>query len=406
MAQPNPPAHPAGHNKFIQVLQVTTGLTLYVATYPVFKAVRPLTKRLRSPVPNQVLARRSKRKDRCVGKIQIKNTDSVNERTGYMSLPAELRCEILGHVLEAGAVWPYGGLTAHKQWQRDFELATAAHHQAWKNFFFHPSQDNFMRAFEMDLICLAVTVGLEPPKLCTAALDTGPQVLSACRSIYVEGHRLFYSHNTFHVVHGPLSTASRYYDNMQPKHRRLIRKLVIDISPMDLTIEAFETVERYAGTNTIGMFGRKRNRLPQDDDADCWVLEAADQVINAWRSKLQWLRLYWSHLKEAEIVFFLTVPHLRTDVKRLLHQSDLDFSRTFKIRGRRLTDFLRAINDQYYAAPPRECYQACDKIFAAHMLEMELGIRLWLDSNIRTYGWKCFKAWLRQHAYEGPQTSG
>ncbi|KAL8774023.1 MAG: hypothetical protein Q9194_004140 [Teloschistes cf. exilis] len=170
-----------------------------------------------------------------------------------MSLPAELRTQILENVIGTEAVWPYAEFTAHQQWRRDFEIATTARRRAWIT---RPTSRSLSLAVEMKdfFVRMTVPILLGSPMLCVEALKTDPRVLSVCRSMFSEGLPLFYARKTFHIIHGPLSTARIYYDKLPREHRNLIQNLVLDISPMDLTIEMFDEIE--------GLFGFQKKTTP------------------------------------------------------------------------------------------------------------------------------------------------
>ncbi|KAI4240623.1 MAG: hypothetical protein LQ352_007592 [Teloschistes flavicans] len=409
MAQPDLPANPAGCNKFIEALQGTAAVTcFFLASYPLGKTLRPLAKRLCSPVPNEIIARRNKKNHRIPGKPQPK-AQAVNEPcTSYMDLPLELRTQILGEVLVTEAVWPYAGLTVHQRWQRDFEIATAAHRHAWTHFVRHPNADTFYHSFQADLIYLDLLIGLKTPILCTAALKTGPHVLSVCRSMLTEGLPLFYTRNTFHIIHGPLATARLYYDNLPADHRNRIQTLVLDITPMDLTVEIFDEIESrlratHPKSQNDGRFHRlRRSMRPVPDNSSLWATEATTHLIAIWRSKLEWLREAWPSLGTLEIAFCLTAPHLRNAVMPSNRRRPYTSFKT--CGGRALADFLRGIRGgepSILTDEDDECYEHCDKAFARFMKGLEAEVGRWMESMLELYGWKCFKAWLRHHAYEG-----
>ncbi|KAI4195370.1 MAG: hypothetical protein LQ350_007239 [Teloschistes chrysophthalmus] len=338
------------------------------------------------------MARRNKEKHRIVGRIQPQGDDRC---TSYTSLPAELRTQILENVLGTEAVWPYAGFTAHQQWRRDFEIATIARRHAWIT---RPTYSNLTFAVKIEKFFVKMTVPIFSPILCVEALKSDPRVLSVCRSMFSEGLPLFYSRKTFHVIHGPLPTARIYYDNLLPEHRNLIQKLVLDLSPMDLTVEMFDEIESMFGFQKKTTPGDpllvrlcRRKRRVVSDKSSYWAYEATTHLINIWRSKLEWVRTCWPSLASIEITFFLTWPRLRD---KILSPPN------FTIAGADVQRFFSGIRGDYPRNGPDDCYDQCDETFANWMKNLEAEIGEWLEEKVTSHGWKCFKAYLRQHAYK------
>ncbi|KAL9580386.1 MAG: hypothetical protein Q9212_004524 [Teloschistes hypoglaucus] len=400
MAQPNvpatpaTPATPAGRNRFTELISdvfysmlALSGVTVYVSIQPIVWPLRPFAKRLYSPVPGEIIARRNKEEHRIVERIRPQGDDRCSN---YMSLPAELRIQILENVLGTEAVWPYAGFTAHQQWRRDFEIATSARRHAWIS---RPTRSNFVFAVTMEEFFVKMTVLpiWWPPLLCVKALKTDPQVLSVCRTMFSDGLPLF--------IHGPLSTARIYYDKLPHAHRNLIRKLVLDISPMDLTVETFDEIESMFGFQKKATPGAplllrlcQRKRRIVSDKSSYWAREATTHIINIWRSKLEWLRTCWPSIGSIEITFFLTVPPRVRDEFSSLPPN-------FTIAGADVQTFLSGIRGDYPRNGPDDCYDQCDEGFADCMKNLEAEIGGWLEEKVTSHGWKCSKAYLREHAY-------
>ncbi|KAI4103819.1 MAG: hypothetical protein L6R37_003622 [Teloschistes peruensis] len=315
-----------------------------------------------------------------------------------MSLPAELRTQILENVIGTEAVWPYAGFTAHQQWRRDFEIATTARRRAWIT---RPTSRSLSLAVEMEdfFVKMTVPILLGSPMPCVEALKTDPRVLSVCRSMFSEGLPLFYARKTFHIIHEPLSTARIYYDKLPREHRNLIQNLVLDISPMDLTIEMFDEIE--------GLFGFQKKITPGaplvlrichrkkrivSDKSSYWAREATTRLIKIWRSKLEWLRTCWSCIGSIEITFFLTMPpRLREKILSLPN---------FKIAGAEAHTFLSGIRGDYPRVGDDDCYDQCNEGLGDWMKNVEVKVGRWLERKVTSHGWKCFKGYLRQHTYK------
>ena len=69
------------------------------------------------------------------------------------------------------------------------------------------------------------------------------QVLATCRQLYQEGHVLFYSQNVFHLAPGPISASWDYIRRLDSRHQDLITKVSVDISVMDLTPPVLEGIQ-------------------------------------------------------------------------------------------------------------------------------------------------------------------
>ena len=63
----------------------------------------------------------------------------------------------------------------------------------------------------------------------------GCQLLATCRQVYLEGFRIFYGRNTFHLAPGPLSASTQYFAKLNPVHGNLIERVSIDFSINNLT---------------------------------------------------------------------------------------------------------------------------------------------------------------------------
>ncbi|KAL8715623.1 MAG: hypothetical protein Q9225_006374 [Loekoesia sp. 1 TL-2023] len=310
-------------------------------------------------------------------------------RTGYLSLPPELRNQILEQTLVAGCVRPYRGPTAHRNWQRDFEVVIAAHRRAWKDFIRHPS---YMRAsilWEVIESYLTVLVA-ETPALCLSAMEIAPHFLSVCRTVYDEGHPMFYSRNTFYLPHGPLSHTMDYFDQLRPEHRILIRKMVLEITIWDLDIAAFDDIENQLRAKDVA-----KGRLPPDKSVEDWVAPIAYNIISTWRSKLAWLR-DWTWLEEVTISSYLSRPIGNFPMSN----PSVSPGFTFILDGESLPEFLNGIGPAEPHCPVLDCYGDCDPFFAVWMGCVEAYTWALLQKMIKVFGWKCSKALIRRYAYD------
>ena len=311
-------------------------------------------------------------------------------RTGYLSLPPEIRGQILEQVMITKWVWPCRGQKAQEDWQQDFEIVVTALRQAWKNVLRSP--------FHLDMKLLALweimdsysaIVNAECPAVCTTPLDLTPQFLSVCRTAYEEGHAMFYSQNTFYLPHGPLSHTRDYFDKLRPENKRLIRKMVLEISLWDLDLTAFDDIEAQLRAKDV-----VKGQLPPDRSVKNWVPPIVYNIISTWRSKLAWLR-DWTWLEEitfCSYLFWPMVPYIASQPAITPHGF------LVKIRGKILKRVLKGIGPKEPHLPLLDCYSECSKFFAGWMRYAESVIWVLIEAMIRGVGWKCSKAMIRRLA--------
>ncbi|KAL8939300.1 MAG: hypothetical protein Q9216_003436 [Gyalolechia sp. 2 TL-2023] len=376
----------------------------YATCYGLSRPVRSYIKNYDTIIPKSIRARRNAQFAKSGQKIlpwhkgkhsNNKHTDKdegsacAEDRTGYLSLPPELRLQILEQTLVTGQVRPYRGQTAHKNWQRDIELVIAAHRQAWKNFILHPRRKTFDVLWEAIESYLTILIG-DTPHMCVLALEVAPHFLSVCRAAYEEGHAMFYSHNTFYLPHGPLSHTKEYFDRLRPEHRKLIRKMVLEVTIWDLDIAAFDEIE-----NQLRAKDTVKGRLPPDRSIEDWVAPIAYQLISSWRSKLAWLR-DWTWLEEVIISTYVAKPVYIF----IMNNPSLSPGHVFQLKGKTLPAFLKGIGPAEPHCPVMDCYRDCDVFFGLWLQCVELYTWTLLQKMIRSFGWKCSKALIRRFAYE------
>ncbi|KAL8731380.1 MAG: hypothetical protein Q9166_003472 [cf. Caloplaca sp. 2 TL-2023] len=401
-------------HKLVDGLGVAAGVAAYATVYVAFYPLRPVMKHFHSPVPEEVQGRKTKpkrtnrsgRQDEEAPPVIDKSSEGmcmafdvsttmtdgivgqVQQPTGYLSLPFEIRRQILEEALSAGqVVWPYRGLTAHERWQEDCKLATAAQRQAWKRFMRHPSTMHISTLFSVSNCYYAII--FQTPAMCIPAIRTAPHFLSTCHTAYDEGHQLFYSKNIFFMPHGPLSNAKDYYDDLQPHHKRLIRHMVIDLTLLDLTIESFNDIESQLRSKDVA-----NNKLARDDSIEDWVAPVVYNILSTWRSKLAYLR-EWTWLEDLEIHCFLQANRRCRN-----HRIGLPIVEPFTVKGRDLQRFLKGVGPAEPHVPLMDCYAECDSAFGKQMRHDESFIWRLVPWMLEMYGWKCMKAVVRRGAYK------
>lgn len=302
---------------------------------------------------------------------------------GYLGLPPEIRLQILTEVLIPGMVCPCRGLTAHERCAQDWQIMTAALLQAWGNFIRNPSSSRLRwisRTFSGRNVVYFATIE------CLYSVNFVPRCLSTCRTVYEEGHELFYSKNIFFMSYGPLSTSKDYYDGLQTKHKRLIRHMVIELHWCDLTNEAFGYIEDQLRAKDVA-----RGRLPPDDSLEDWLGPVVYQLMSIWRSKLAWLQ-DWTWLQDLEIHSCLRARKGQDDL--------LPPIESFKVPGEHLPSFLKGIGPVEPHCPVVDCYKECNSVFAEQMRIQEEFMWTIFTWMIGASGWKCTKAMIRKKVYD------
>lgn len=127
----------------------------------------------------------------------------------------------------------------------------------------------------------------------------GFQLLATCKALYEAGHVLFYSRNVFHLAPGPIVISSHYFEQLQPRHRNLIKFLILEFTIADLTPEGFQHVEE-----EVALWKRTSRRSFRHADKAQQVrvwLDSSIATLNfLWRRKLEWLEK-WQTLERAWI---------------------------------------------------------------------------------------------------------
>ncbi|KAL8749496.1 MAG: hypothetical protein Q9184_006789 [Pyrenodesmia sp. 2 TL-2023] len=368
----------------------------YLISYGLLRPLRRLIKKHYQPVPEEIRNRGEDRKSLKLrpprfpllvpGFRKPKDRSSLpaNTGTGYLHLPPELRNQIMEQSLVTESIWPHRGEAARETWLRDFDIAGAAHRQAFKNFVRHPSPRRVSMVFRFYRLYVGVALRA-CPTTCHSTKEVAPHFLSLCRATYTEGHALFYSLNTFHLPHGPLSNTKAYYDTLSPAHRRLIRKMVLDIITLDLTLDAIDDIEAQLRAKD-----HVNGRLPPDTSTTDWVPAIVYNIICTWRTKLAWLR-DWTWLENVTIRSSLSPWPSRGCTNHLVYP---------KCRGRQLPKLLRGVGPVETHMPILDCYGECPPGFADQMRRMEAHLWSQIEVMIGYFGWACTKALVRRVAYE------
>ncbi|KAL8958695.1 MAG: hypothetical protein Q9183_005785, partial [Haloplaca sp. 2 TL-2023] len=304
-------------------------------------------------------------------------TSPAKRATGYSDLPSELRIKILEYAFGVNLIWPYQGQTRNEILQQDRKMVVAARRQAFQNMVHRPSKRVFRRlrrSIEYSLTFMLFQD--EGPWPYNISAKVGLHPLLVNQSMYDEGRKAFYANNVFHIPYGPLSIARKYFDNLRAENRNEIRKMVLDISPMDLTYEAFVSIEAQVRCT----WQHRRDGEPPDDDADWWAGVTTQCLYSIWRAKLAWLR-QWTQLAEIEIRFFSRVP----EMLKMIPRHRFPWKDSFQLSGSELPRFLRGMvplavgPEPDYGTFSAYQYEDCDGTFGDQMMTLELLTRILLS---------------------------
>ena len=129
--------------------------------------------------------------------------------------------------------------------------------------------------------------------------QAGIQILATCRSIYVDYHAVFYSRNAFHLQPGPIEIASQYFDRLQPKHKQLIKSVVITFTVADLTPEGFQSVDHDVRRAKL-FYGQNLRSMNKAQQVSAYIDISMTTLNHLWNRKYQWVRK-WQNLERVEL---------------------------------------------------------------------------------------------------------
>ena len=129
----------------------------------------------------------------------------------------------------------------------------------------------------------------EPVAAANVQSRSGVQLIATCRQAYDEGHALFYSSNIFHL---PATMTFEWSDRLQPKHKRLIKRIGITIGPNELD------------ASMIGLMDEKYcESRPPEHEFDVIQDVIVDTLHNCWNAKMKHIAA-WISLEEITFCLF------------------------------------------------------------------------------------------------------
>ena len=184
-------------------------------------------------------------------------------KLSYLSLPAEIRNNIMSLVLVHGDIYPHTPISKASTRSPD-----------------------------------ATVVSQTRP---------GIQLIATCTQAYQEGHALFYSSNTFHL---PLAMAFEWSDRLQAKHKAMIKRISITIRSNEMTAAIISHIERSMPTGVLEMDGHRLGEA------------VAETLDSGWKSKVRHLAA-WTTLEEIVLYSFNRTYTLQHD-DIVAHSGDID----------------------------------------------------------------------------------
>jgi hypothetical protein len=179
---------------------------------------------------------------------------SPSTKIGYLSLPREIRDQIMELALHPG------------------EVQIHANHES----------------LEVDLI-FGQYVGRE------AHHRYSVQLSATCRQVYEESHRIWYGKNTFHITTFSFEEMKRVLGVYQKKHLGMMESLVVDCTIHDICKESMDRLKR-----TVEAIWDSAPPQPKPNDAETWIFRCvhgdfqakiAAAMKKGWRAKSHWLRM-------------------------------------------------------------------------------------------------------------------
>ena len=176
--------------------------------------------------------------------LELNNLAADPSKLSYFSLPGEVRNKIMDYVLVPGDIYPYRPVLETSPCGSD---TTASVQSA-----------------------------------------SGVQLIATYKQAYQEGHRLFYSSNTFHL--SPTMTLE-WCHRLQAKHKAMIKRINITIGLAELTPALLDKIEnsRLAGIN--------------QNDSGRWGPAVIEGLRSVWETNFRYIAA-WTSLEQVELCSF------------------------------------------------------------------------------------------------------
>ena len=278
-----------------------------------------------------------------------------DQRIGYLSLPPEIRNQIMRLALVPGQIHIRPPIIA----KRNSQYLAMQVGVLPKSFFLIKKTILKKASTFVHWIRPGLSYPLEEAESTMA--ESGCQLLATCCQVYLEGHGWFYSLNTFYIPRGPLLHTIEYFDKLQPSHRALMKTIGIRFGLQDLTSTVLEAVDRRG--KGWGLDPRGKHRMATRK----WTWLALKTVEATWKAKLVWIRSW-------------------TGLERVTLESAHGM---LELKGRWLQ---RTIKDSFDddTGYGRHGYEGCSREVAAFMLATSRRVRDRLSTGLYS-SWECRK---------------
>lgn len=179
---------------------------------------------------------------------QLAPLTMVQQTTSYLSLPAEIRNQIMEAVLVIGEVTVQRKPTK----PQDPDLSRSS-----------PKND------------ISLKVSSRVPSHAAKCIDGYP-FLATCRQVYEEGRALFFSENIFRLPAGPVEDSKAWLEGIQVKNHLMLTSLNLSLSIEDTTQDKIDQLYRL-------------------DFSKAWDTMIENHIYELWRQKLE-LLICWGQV--------------------------------------------------------------------------------------------------------------
>lgn len=174
---------------------------------------------------------------------------------GYLSLPPEIRNQIMGYVLMPGDVHP---CVTPFQYEEDRTLeakrvlksGTVTVMGSRLGLMYKAPLSSTYAVLSRLFAPLTQDLGPLKKTKPRQANQPGFQLLASCKQVYNEGHFIFYSTNTFHMPRGQLQDTLILYNTLCPEHKACMKRVQITLGIADLTPSVLEEIDIRKRTTT------------------------------------------------------------------------------------------------------------------------------------------------------------
>ncbi|KAI9878735.1 MAG: hypothetical protein M1830_010641 [Pleopsidium flavum] len=129
----------------------------------------------------------------------------------------------------------------------------------------------------------------------------GVQFLATCRQAYIEGHKLFYQQNTFFIAPGFIEDSGRYFDELTPYHKGLIKSVHMTINCHDSTKDALDFVGIEVYDYQVANGGSLDYRSIAEK-SEVFLRFAQFKLDRIWDERLDWISR-WRKLSHLTLDF-------------------------------------------------------------------------------------------------------